>query len=579
MIAEMEAVTEDDTAATCAGAASHETEEWYQIDWRHAHRIVRRLQARIVQATQEGRWGKVKALQHLLTHSRSAKVLAVRRVTENHGKHTPGVDRIVWDTPGKKMQAVRALQQRGYQPRPLRRTYVPKSNGKMRPLGIATMADRAMQTVYLCALAPIAEVTGDRNSYGFRRERATADAMAQCFTVLSQKTAAQWVFEGDICACFDRMSHAWLEAHVPMDTGILHKWLKAGFMEKHVLQRTEEGAAQGGPLSPVLANLALDGLERRLRERFPKPKFGHSAKVNFVRFADDFIITGISKEILETQVRPLVKEFMSERGLALSPEKTVITHIADGFDFLGQHVRKNQRGTLLITPSSKNVHTFLDKVRKIVKDNKQATAGHLIQQLNPLIRGWALYHRHVVSKKTFAAVDAAIFRMLWRWAKRRHPQKNLQWIRGTYFRSQGARNWVFAGQTATAAGQMRDNWLFYAAQMPIRRHTKVREEANPYDPAWEVYFERRLGVAMAHTLVGRNTLLHLWKEQNGACPVCRQKITTLTGWHSHHIVWRSKGGGDGAENRVLLHPTCHSMVHSQGLSVVKPRPARGVQEA
>jgi len=250
MIAEMEAVTEDDTAATCAGAASHETEEWHQIDWRHAHRIVRRLQARIVQATQEGRWGKVKALQHLLTHSRSAKVLAVRRVTENQGKHTPGVDRIVWDTPGKKMQAVRALQQRGYQPRPLRRTYVPKSNGKMRPLGIATMADRAMQTVYLFALAPIAEVTGDRNSYGFRRERATADAMAQCFTVLSQKTAAQWVFEGDICACFDRVSHAWLEAHVPMDTGILHKWLKAGFMEKHVLHQTDEGAAQGGPLTP-----------------------------------------------------------------------------------------------------------------------------------------------------------------------------------------------------------------------------------------------------------------------------------------------------------------------------------------
>ena len=224
-------------------------EEWHQIDGRQAHRIVRRLQARIVQATQEGRWGKVTALQRLLTPARSAKVLAVRRVTENHGKHTPGVDRIVWDTPGKKMQAVRALQQRGYQPRPLRRTYVPKSNGKMRPLGIATMADRAMQTVYLFALAPIAEVTGDRNSYGFRRERATADAMAQCFTVLSQKTAAQWVFEGDICACFDRVSHAWLEAHVPMDTGILHKWLKAGFMEKHVLQRTDEGAAQGGPLS------------------------------------------------------------------------------------------------------------------------------------------------------------------------------------------------------------------------------------------------------------------------------------------------------------------------------------------
>jgi len=203
MIAEMDAVTEDDTADTCAGAASHDMEEWHQINWRHAHRIVRRLQARIVQATQAGRWGKVKALQHLLTHSYSAKVVAVRRVTENHGKKTPGVDGDRWDTPEKKMAAVHTLRSRGYHPQPLRRVYIPKSMGKRRPLSIATMTDRAMQTVYLQALDPIAEVLADPNSYGFRRDRSPADAMAYAHILLSHRTAAQWILEGDIRSCFD----------------------------------------------------------------------------------------------------------------------------------------------------------------------------------------------------------------------------------------------------------------------------------------------------------------------------------------------------------------------------------------
>jgi RNA-directed DNA polymerase len=203
-----------------------------------------------VKATQEGRWGRVNALQRLLTHSFSGKALAVRRVTENQGKRTPGVDQETWETPAKKATAIRALRQRGYRPRPLRRVYIPKANGKRRPLGIPTMKDRAMQALYLLALEPIAETTGDLNSYGFRRERSTADAIAQCYTVLGPKRSASWILEGDIKACFDRISHDWLLAHVPMDKPILRKWLKAGFMERHVLHATEEGTPQGGPLSP-----------------------------------------------------------------------------------------------------------------------------------------------------------------------------------------------------------------------------------------------------------------------------------------------------------------------------------------
>src|SRR5437867_5931434 len=232
------------------------------------------------------------------------------------------------------------------------------------------MKDRAMQALYLLALDPIAETTADPNSYGFRTERSTADAIEQCHVVLSNRGGAKWIFEGDIKSCFDRISHEWLLAHIPMNRVILQKWLKAGYMEKHVLHTTEEGTPQGGIISPVLANLTLDGLERMLMEHFPKVKTGKGSLVNFARYADDFIVTGRTKELLEQEVKPLIEQFMSERGLQLSQEKTTITHIEDGFDFLGQNIRKYKAGKrhkLLIKPSNKNVQAHLEKLREIIK--------------------------------------------------------------------------------------------------------------------------------------------------------------------------------------------------------------------
>lgn len=435
-------------------------------------------------------------------------------------------------------------------------------------MNMPVMSCRGMQALYLLALDPVAEATGDLNSYGFRSHRSTADAIAQCFSVLSKKASAQWILEGDIKACYDRISHDWLLTHIPMEKTILRKWLKAGYMEKKVLFPTEDGTPQGGIISPVLANLALDGLERVLRENYPKPKNGFNAKVNFVRFADDFIISGISKELLEDEIKPLVEDFLKERGLELSSEKTVITHIEDGFDFLGQNVRK-YKGKMLIKPSKKNVQAFLDKVRGIIQDNKQATAGHLICQLNRVIRGWARYHRHVVSKATFNSVDRAIFLALWQWARRRHPRKGVRWVRQKYFCTLGQRNWVFFGEVPHEEEPTRV-YLAWTTDTPIERHTKIKEAANPYDPDWETYYEKRLDLKMEHNLRKRQLLLHLWKEQQGLCPHCKQKITKITGWHSHHIVWRSKGGSDGRENRVLLHPDCHRAIHSQGITVTKP---------
>ena len=232
------------------GAASHAEEDWHQINWSKAHQTVRRLQARIVQATQDGKWNKVKALQRLLTHSFSGKALAVRRVTENQGKRTPGVDRVTWGTAEHRIGAVHALRQRGYRPQPLRRVYIPKSNGKKRPLGIPTMYDRAMQALYLLALDPIAETTGDLNSYGFRTMRSTADAIEQCFIALGRTVSPQWVLEGDIMSCFDKISHDWLVAHIPMDKAILQKWLKAGYMEKTSSQ-PQRKAHRRAALSPL----------------------------------------------------------------------------------------------------------------------------------------------------------------------------------------------------------------------------------------------------------------------------------------------------------------------------------------
>jgi len=437
-----------------------------------------------------------------------------------------------------------------------------------------------MQALYLLALDPIAEVTADLSSYGFRRERGCADAIEQCFRLLSHKGSAQWILEGDIQSCFDRISHDWLLAHVPLDKTILHKWLKAGFMQQNVLSPTEAGTPQGAIISPVLANLALDGMEARLREIFPKPRGNHSQpeRVYFVRYADDFLVTCNSQELLEEKVKPAVAAFLRERGLELSPEKTKITKIEDGFDFLGQTLRKF-KGKLVITPSKKNVKTFLEKVRTRIKANGQATTGTLIVQLNPLLRGWANYHRHVSSKATFAAVDYAIFQALWRWAKRRHPNKHARWVRQKYFCQEGERSWVLAGEVKSSEGQARTVRLLQTCKIPIWRHVKVRETANPYDPAWEVYFEARLGVKMSYTLRGRRKLSYLWREQNGLCPLCHQKITTLTGWHNHHIVARVDGGADSAENRALLHPECHRQLHSQHLFVAKPRPSPGVEEA
>jgi RNA-directed DNA polymerase len=324
------------------------------------------------------------------------------------------------------------------------------------------------------------------------------------------------VLEGDIKSCFDRISHGWLLAHVPLDKAVLATWLKAGFVEQGTWFPTEAGTPLGGVCSPVLANLALDELEAALKAACPRTRREPAPLINVVRYADDCVITGRTRARLEGRVRPFVQAFLGERGLELSAEKTKITHIGEGFDFLGQTVRQ-YRGKLLITPSHESLKRVLAEVRRRIKANQQATAGELITSLNPVIRGWAHDHRHAVRSKAFAKVDRHIFQALWRGARRRHPRKSARWIRRQDFGTHGRRTWTFQGGV-TVRGERRTARLFYATDVRVKRHVKVKGQANPYDPAWEPYFERRLDAQMTDALAGRRHLRFLWKRQRGVCP-------------------------------------------------------------
>lgn len=542
-----------------AGASSRSAQSWQTIDWSKAKRNVRRLQARIVKAVKANRWGKVKALQWLLTHSYSGKALAVRRVSENTGKRTAGVDGQRWHSPAQKAEAIGQLKRHGYRPKPLRRVYIAKANGKKRPLGIPTMHDRAMQALYLLSLEPIAETQADPNSYGFRPHRSTADAIDQCRRALMLKSSARWVLEADIKGCFDHISHDWLKQHIPMDRRVLSQWLAAGIIERGSWFPTRAGTPQGGIISPVLANLTLDGLEALLRRHFPKKR--NNQLVNYIRYCDDFVVTGRSKTLLEARVKPLIEQFLSIRGLSLAPQKTRVVHIEAGFDFLGQHLHR-VNGSVLIHPSKQNVKTFLDKVRATIKRQAAAPAVRLIRTLNPMIRGWACYHRHVQSAAAFSKVGHHIFQALWRWAKRRHPNKSSQWVKDKYFDAFGGYRWVFSDHR-WVNGEEQVYRLVQITQIRRFRHIKVRGQANPFDPEWEMYFEQRLTQQLKSRPNCTATVRFLWLRQQGQCPVCQSQLTLDEPWHVHHRLPKAEGGDDKANNLVLLHPDCHRQIHSR----------------
>ncbi len=496
------------------------------MDWKALRQMVRRLQVRIAKAIKNGNYRRASALQWLLTHSRAAKLLAVRRVTTNRGARTPGVDHVLWRTDRQKLQAAANLQRHGYKPQPLRRHYILKKNGKLRPLSIPTLHDRAMQALYPLALTPVAETLGDPNSYGFREGRSCADALEHAHIVLNRRRSPRWVLEGDIRACFDEISHAWLLQHVLLDQQILRKWLQAGYWEKGQLFPTRQGTPQGGIISPLLANLALDGMQQAICQAVLK----RGDKVNFVRYADDFIVTGATSELLEQKVKPALTAFLTPRGLELSEQKTVITPIQQGFNFLGHTVRKF--GDKLLTfPAKSNVQALRDKIRRCINSALALPQEALLGQLNPLLRGWANYYRHGAAKRTFDRLDCFVFRQLLRWAKRRHPNKSATWKRRKYF---SAAPGLFSVRLTKDQGQSQVLTLYRAASTPIQRHIKVRGAANPYDPDYTRYFDRRRRtggrgrqtVGSASSPQGRRPgrVFAHWLQDAAACPQQRAPV-------------------------------------------------------
>lgn len=535
---------------------------FYGIDWKHCADAVFQLQCAIAKAWQADNRQRVHELQDTLVHKFEARALAVKKVRTNPGGKTPGVDGIVWDNDARLMGAINMLRNMGtYHPRPVKRVYLPKAKGGRRPLGIPTMYDRAVQTLFAFALMPIAECTADSRSYGYRPYKSAHDAATYLKLVLGAPHGKRWVLEADIEKFFDNLSHEWLLKHTPMNKDVLEKFLNAGFMEppKGQIYATPTGTPQGGVISPIIANMALDGLEAALKDHF-----------RVVRFADDFVVIGASREALKGQALPAVAAFLAERGLTLSQDKTKITSIEEGFDFLGFTFREyedaaravgSKKGIFLVTPAKARVIRFKRRLKRILTSLQHSSPVRVIATLNPILRGWVQYYKPVNSKTTFSAVGAYVWARLWRWCRRKHPQVPLQALREKYFMGMGGNNWVFHARD----GNQRTVTLVQLGWTKIVRHT-LCANLNPFLEENKAYYlQRRTRGATQSALLNANqsTLL---KKQKGLCPVCHGALLDGEPLEVHHIKPRKLGGKDILRNLLLLHGFCHKQVtHSKNI--------------
>jgi RNA-directed DNA polymerase len=536
-----------------------ELTRWANINWSAAEGNVRRLQGRIFRATANGKHAKAKNLQKLLVRSMSAKLRAIRQITqENSGKHTPGIDGVVCDTPSDRLALLKdGLRLKGYRPMPVRRVYIPKANGKQRSLGIPTVKDRVMQAIVKMALEPEWECRFEANSYGFRPGRGCHDAVEAIFTALNKKGCSEWVLDADISGCFDNIDHDALLEKLPVFTATIRRWLKAGVVEFGKLSDASTGTPQGGVISPLLANIALNGLERVFGSERPdgtplSPAFrkGPDKGISLIRYADDFVVAAPTREVLEGYVVPRVAAFLATRGLRLSEAKTRIVHVTDGFNFLGFEVRW-LGGKLLTRPQKDKVLAHLRSSKDYLDRNKQATAGQVIKDLGPVIRGWSNYYRHSVAGWTFKYASHRVWQMLWAWAKRRHPKKPSKWVWGRYFKDDGY--WTFTDGKSQ---------LYRHNATPITRHAKVVGRSTPMDPDQREYWEGRKRQRVARQTYQKERLAML-RDQGNACGICGITFWPGDPIDEHHRTPKSRGGSDDRSNRVLAHRWCHHAHHQR----------------
>ncbi|GAC1489371.1 MAG: group II intron reverse transcriptase/maturase [Chamaesiphon sp.] len=548
------------------------TVEWNKTKWRKLERQVFKLQKRIYKASQRGDVKAVRRLQKTLMKSWSAKMLSVRRVTqENQGKNTAGIDGIKSLSPVKRLKLVQELRIND-KVKPTRRVWIPKPRTKeKRPLGIPTMHDRATQALVKLALEPEWEAKFEPNSYGFRPGRSCHDAIEAIFSAIRYK--AKYVLDADIAKCFDKINHEALLRKLntfPILRRQIKAWLKSGVMDGKQLFPTSEGTPQGGVISPLLANIALHGMENRIKQKanlLPGNKRVNA--LSLIRYADDFLILHENKTVVQ-RCQEIISEWLNDMGLELKPSKTRLCHTLNkcdnnepGFNFLGFNIRqhpvgKHQSGCksngeklgfkTIITPSKEKMKVHYDRVASIIESHKTVPQAALIGHLNPVIRGWANYYSTVVSKKAYSEQDHLIYLKLRAWAKRRHSRKSGEWVANKYWQTIDGDNWVFATRQE-GKNPLR---LHKHAATPIVRHVKVKGDASPYDGNL-IYWSTRMG---NHPEVSTKVAT-LLKKQKGKCNHCELFFRDGDIWEVDHIIPKSKGGKDEYTNIQLLHRHCH----------------------